>query len=392
MKRIGIYLSFPPEGGGAFQYAQSVLSAASHLPRSDFELVVVHAHSAWGPLVARAAPHARQVPVSIALIHTAIEKLLRAGLSARWWRKVALLLDPVSRVIAREECTAWIFPAQDVMTYAFPGTTIGVIHDLMHLHESGFPEVSRWGLRRRRDRHYANLSNHAAAILVDSPLGKAHVQAAYTVSADKIHALPFAAPSYIHEPEPEDFDQRYSLPSKFIFYPAQFWTHKNHVRLIEALAIARQTAPDLALVLVGSRKNGFKAAESAISRLDLGDAVHIMGYVPDAYMRGFYARALALVMPTFFGPTNIPPLEAMTTGCPVAVSNIYAMPEQIGNAGLTFDPMSVDDIADALVRLATDEPLRCTLVQRGLARANTWQQVHFDKRFRNILESVLGES
>jgi glycosyltransferase involved in cell wall biosynthesis len=103
----------------------------------------------------------------------------------------------------------------------------------------------------------------------------------------------------------------------------------------------------------------------------------------------FYRRARALVMPTFFGPTNIPPLEALSCGCPVAVSNIYAMPEQLGDAALYFDPASPSEIASALERLWRDDALCARLREQGQRRIASWTPAHFARRLKAVLDDVL---
>ena len=94
-------------------------------------------------------------------------------------------------------------------------------------------------------------------------------------------------------------------------------------------------------------------------------------------------------MPTFYGPTNIPPLEAMALGCPVAVSNIYAMPDQIGKAGLVFNPNSINDIVNILKTLWTNDILVKILVKRGFKKSEDWQQHHFNLKFQKIISRVL---
>jgi glycosyltransferase involved in cell wall biosynthesis len=167
--------------------------------------------------------------------------------------------------------------------------------------------------------------------------------------------------------------------------------HKNHGRLIEALDKVKKACPDISLVLVGSQdKNGYKEVRMLVNRLDLQENVIFMGYVPDGDMPEFYRRARALVMPTFFGPTNIPPLEAFSLGCPVAISGIYGMPEQVGDAAMLFDPESVEDIAGCMNRLWTDDELRERLVVKGKERVANWEQRHFNRRFNEIMDRVTG--
>jgi len=140
---------------------------------------------------------------------------------------------------------------------------------------------------------------------------------------------------------PHGFDDRYRLPEKFILYPARFWEHKNHRSLIEAVRLLKQTIPDLKLVLAGSQQNAYAASVELVRRYDLMDDVLFLGHIPDDDMPELYRRARAMVMPTFYGPTNIPPLEAFVAGCPVAVSAVYGMCTKRTFAGGRLGPAAV---------------------------------------------------
>jgi len=120
--------------------------------------------------------------------------------------------------------------------------------------------------------------------------------------------------------------------------------------------------------------------------------IKILDYIPNKHMPELYKAARAMIMPTFFGPTNIPPLEAMALGCPVAISNIYAMPKQIGEAGLVFDPNSIDEIVNTMISLWTDDTLVKSLRQKGLKKSKGWQQSQFNTRFINIIKSELEKN
>jgi len=95
-------------------------------------------------------------------------------------------------------------------------------------------------------------------------------------------------------------------------------------------------------------------------------------------------------MPTFYGPTNIPPLEAFAVGCPVATSGIYGMPEQVGDAALLFNPESVGEIADCIRKLWQDDRLCADLVERGKGRVARWGQPQFNGRLREIVEKIIA--
>ena len=97
-------------------------------------------------------------------------------------------------------------------------------------------------------------------------------------------------------------------------------------------------------------------------------------------------------MPTFFGPTNIPPLEAFACGCPVAVSNIYGMPEQVGDAGLLFNPRSDVEIADTIYKLWTDNDIIKNLINMGHQKNKEWGQTQFNQRLLEIITKTIGEN
>jgi glycosyltransferase involved in cell wall biosynthesis len=105
-------------------------------------------------------------------------------------------------------------------------------------------------------------------------------------------------------------------------------------------------------------------------------------------MSVIYAEARALTMPTFFGPTNIPVLEAWGFGCPVLTSDIRGIREQVGDAGVLVDPLSVEAIAEGIYQLWTDEGLRRTLAERGRQRLASYTPDDYRKRLIDIIEEA----
>jgi glycosyltransferase involved in cell wall biosynthesis len=193
--------------------------------------------------------------------------------------------------------------------------------------------------------------------------------------------------------------RRYSLPDKYLFYPAQLWPHKNHLRIVEALALVRRTdGIELDLVLVGSTAGDLRGAtwndvQALASANGLRDRIHHLGYVSADELAALYRSAVALVMPTFFGPTNIPILEAWGSDCPVITSDIRGVREQAGDAALLVDPESSEAIAAAIRRLATERGLSDTLRERGRMRLAAYTRADYAARLSDILdqvESLLG--
>jgi len=389
IRRIGLYLGVAPNAGGMFQYAQSMVEALSHLDPKLWQVVIAHGDTDWVPILAR-FELTGHVLRYVRLGQRIADAAMSLRLSAPLTRALSKLINPLVRELLALDCGTWIFPAQESLTYQVPGIqAIGTIHDLMHRYEPHFPEVSarfRYGIREHR---FGNIACHSAAVLVDSEVGREHVVESYRVPRERIWPLYYVAPSYLHDTTPRaDFDAHYQLPARFVFYPAQFWPHKNHLRLLEAISIVANTHPDIALVLSGGKRHAIEQVRAHAKKLRIEDKVFFVGYVPDADLAGFYKRARALVMPTFFGPTNIPPLEALSLGCPAIVSGIYGMPEQCGDAALYFDPKCPKEIADQIARVWIDDALVASMTCRGIERSRKQGQAQFNHRILHVLESV----
>lgn len=382
--RIGLFLDAEPFSGGGFQFCQSMLEAVAFLSHDRFEKVVAYTNDLW-------LDYLEETDVEKVKIRPRIWGLFACRrisglLPMKWWRAASPYFHPVTKNLLKQNCDLWIFPSQDTWTYLIPIPAIGTIYDLMHRYERRFPEVSAYGKYYSRERHYHNICRWSENLLVDSEIGKQHVMESYEVDSEKIKVLPFVAPKYISDNKTtKDLKKDFQLPEKYFFYPAQFWEHKNHRRLVRAISGLKDQYPDMIFVFVGSRKNSFQATMDLADQLKVKEHIKVLGYVPDSVMPELYRGARAMIMPTFFGPTNIPPLEAMALGCPVAISDIYGMRQQLGNAALYFNPNSVTEIATVMGRLWHDDSLCKELSKKGFAHASNWNQPHFNARLENIL-------
>jgi len=384
MKRIGVFLSASPSGGGMFQYSQAVLSALLALPRDEYAVVVAYTDPAWAQFI---PAEFERLPLRLSQTLSATAAVWTAlGLQQKFWLRCAPLFFSVVREIVNENCDLWIFPRQDIWSSRFPVPTLAAVHDLMHRYEPHFPEAGGLGRGRYRQRYMQELLDSSMGILVDSEVGKQQVLESFEADPRKVFILPYVPPAYIYETGVStDFDSRHRLPGKFLFYPAEFWPHKNHLRLIDAIARVRASCSDIRLILAGSLGKEYLRVRSHVEKLGLQNRVLFAGYLPEADMPEYYRRARALVFPTFFGPTNIPPLEAFALGCPVAASGIYGMPEQLGDAALLFDPRSEQEMAECIKRLWQDDFLCQNLSSKGLQRAQLWGPSQFGSALHEII-------
>jgi glycosyltransferase involved in cell wall biosynthesis len=396
--RIGV-LSGSPAKGGVYQYGLAMIAAlepAAAAAQGD-ELVLLTGPSSTLDLdaLARAGWQVRPpVPPTV----PAESRLRRA----------ARRLRP-SAVRQRPELRAWhaelgielmVYPAPG--TYSFEAGTPYVIavHDLQHRLQPEFPEVSADGQAEGREHLFRNAIAKATLVLADSDVGKEDVLELYGdvgITAERVKVLPFVPPPYIlelaGEPDgdsPAAVRRRYGLPERYFYYPAQFWPHKNHERLVRAAALLRDRGTDVSLVFSGGRGSEIRERTheellGLVAELGLADRVHDLGFVSEQDVGPLYRGAVALAMPTFFGPTNIPVLEAWALGCPVLTSDLRGIREQVGGAGLLVDPRSVEQLADGMERLWTDEALRRELAANGRVRLAEYTADDFRARLAEIL-------
>jgi glycosyltransferase involved in cell wall biosynthesis len=271
------------------------------------------------------------------------------------------------------------------------------IFDLNHRLQPEFPEVSAFGETQGREYFYINSCRFATLVLVDSEAGKADVLRFYgdLIDEDRIRILPYYPPIE-GRPQPDATEltrvrQKYNLPSRYFFYPAQFWPHKNHKLILQAIKrIADETDEKVPVVFCGAywsyiMAGNFKELMELAGQFGIADHVRYLGSVPDEDMAALYTLSAGLVMPTFFGPTNIPPLEAWHFGRPVITSDIPGLREQSGEAALLIDPRSPQALAEAMSKVWHGEALRHELVARGKKRLATYSWTSFVSSVADVL-------
>lgn len=300
---------------------------------------------------------------------------------------------PESRVDSVFESNAidliWCLAAS-VPTRTLPYVT--TIWDLQHRIQPVFPEVGSAEEWAGREAFFFREIGQATAVIVGTMAGQAEVERFYGVPPERIRRLPHPTPSFALDPSAAgdgDALARYGLEPGYVLYPAQFWPHKNHVGLLHALRLLRDDH-DLRLpaVFVGSDKGNEAHVRQVVESLGLRGQVHFLGFVPRSDLVTLYRHAFALAYVTFFGPENLPPLEAFALGCPVVASDVSGAREQLGDSALLVPPTDESRIADALLALHRDEALRRRLVVRGRERAHAHTAAHYVQGMFDIMDEI----
>jgi len=371
--RVGVYVgNQSPEVGGGFTIVSELIAALRSSDRpAGHEFVVL--------TTAEVTPTANVGLEVLSLRDAVLQRPAVQRLEGKLHRGYARMLGHPRRpdgaiapnaavealLSASKIDVIWYLSAWDCCTLEIPYVT--VVWDLQHRLQPYWPEVSDDGKWDYRERWMSTMLRRASLVVTGTAAGSEEVERFYGVSPQRIRAIPHPTPTFIErfgaQPVPR------VVEGDYIFYPAQFWPHKNHANLLHALRQLREGGMDVSLALTGSDQGNRAFVESLAAELGVAPHVKMLGFVSEAQLVSLYRHALALTYVTFFGPENLPPLEAFAAGCPVVASDVSGAREQMGDAALLVDPRSPEQMAAAVRSVHTDAVLRARMIEAGRARA-----------------------
>jgi glycosyltransferase involved in cell wall biosynthesis len=395
--RIGLWLIAFPYGGGIYQFNLLVLKVLERFRKLN-PLFTLHCFSPmkeWetyfreNPCLCDsfAVVHSKRVGAQYLARRIAVSSRLPfLGLRLWIWRKINRYFPFEYRKVFQAKVDFMLYLAEDWQAAEIAIPSISVIFDVMQRYTNAY------NTRETKLRNFQQelICKYSKTILADSRLGKKQIEDSYReVLKGEVISLYYIPTFYIlaHN-EAVDYSNRttkFNLPSKYLFYPAQFWKYKNHDNLVRAVSTLDAKRIKVNVVLAGSRKDHYLKVLQLISDLNVKANFHILGYVSNEDIIALYKNAWALVMPTFSGPTNLPIIEAIYLGCPVICSNLFEMPQQIGEAGLTCDPFNSNDIAEKIEEVWNNAELRSQLAEKAKVEARKYSFEGYFTQWSDII-------
>lgn len=244
--------------------------------------------------------------------------------------------------------------------------SVCTLYDLQHVHLPEYFDADHY-----RWREVANPQMIAQCVLSStiSDFTLEDVVRQYGVDRSRLRTIRLAPVNPFYPvPTPAQVTalcERLALPERFLVFPAVTYPHKNHLRLLQALALLRDQGLVVPLVAPGSRRLAWDQIRAAIDDLRLGDQVMFPGFLEPGDLRALYKRAQALVFPSLFEGAGLPVIEAFVEGLPVICSDIPAIREYGGQACGYFDPLSPESIGAAIVQVWNDGRFAQQLRQLG---------------------------
>jgi len=393
---VWLYEEVVPEQGGGYNYYASIINAIDeHEFHESVDVVFVGMFSTRHTF--KKKKHIRLYDYDVNATVTEklsenIRSLFRKDETSAAQKKTALY----HRQLKAHHIKLLYYPVQQIRAVEnFP--FIATNWDLAHISTYPFPEIMNPDEYHRRTNWYDNILPHALMIFCESETGKKELVNHLGYSPLKIRIVPSFAPPLpeYNEQVFKELHQKGIVKDKFFFYPAQFWAHKNHYNLLLAFNEFLKQYPDIKLVLCGSDKGQLKLILSLAETLNIGQQVIYLGFVSNDVVKALYRNAIALVFPTYLGPTNLPLSEAHNEQCPVLCSNLEGHRELMAEGALYFDCQDFLSICNAMKEVMNTEK-RSELIKKadkvnGETRFNLKTAIkNIDTYFREASKIIYG--
>jgi glycosyltransferase involved in cell wall biosynthesis len=270
---------------------------------------------------------------------------------------------------------------------------LGWIPDFQHIH---LPELSSQEEGRQRDERFARTSRNATRVIVSSEDARRDFEDFAPDAAHKARVLPFVAqiPERVYATDPAEMCDQYHLSERFIYLPNQFWRHKNHELVMEALRLTKGTRPEITVVCSGNTQDNrnslyFGQVLANISAMNLRNTLIILGWVPQRHTFKLMRQSLAVLQPSLFEGWSTTVEETKSLGKHIILSDIPVHREQNPASVTFFDPRDPHALAECLLH-AYDErkPGPDDELEDEARRSLPERTFQFGERFIEIVAEV----
>lgn len=264
---------------------------------------------------------------------------------------------------------------------------ITTLHDVQELH---FPEFFTAEQRAYRAVHFKDYIERADKVIVSYNHVKEDLIKFFDKNPKDINVLLIKMNNlWFNKFKNIRFSKVQNVPEHFILYPANFWKHKNHERLIEAIKYIKiEKEIEIKLVLTGDYNfdHGIYIKD-LIKKYNLDSQIEVLGIVDEITLYNLYKTSLGVVIPTLYEAGSFPLMESILLEVPVICSNTTSLPETIGDSEFIFNPLVVHDMADKIIKLWSQDDYR----QRSVDNNKKQQGRLINTGAKEILSKIYSE-
>lgn len=336
---------------GGFNYLRNLLAAVHSLEKSE------------RPEIALLVP-AEATPNDYQPLTPCVDRVLTMPREPSWpwtlrrWRTSArewLGMAPTIHTYLRAQSVTCLFSMEEYGPY-FRMPLLTWIPDFQHCR---LPEMFPEEERKERDRRYARIARNATRVIVSSRDALNDLALVAPKAVDKARVLSFVAqvPAGLYNSDPTWVCERYNLPRRFFYLPNQFWKHKNHLVVLQALELLHSRRPEITVVCTGDTRDYrhsqyFAQLQDRIAETGLNDNLVILGKVPHEDVLQLMRQSVAVLQPSLFEGWSTLVEEAKSIGKRIIISDIPVHREQRPPAAVFFDPRNAEALAGCLEEAA----------------------------------------
>lgn len=254
---------------------------------------------------------------------------------------------------------------------------LAVIHDINFVHR---PDDLPWLKAKYYNYFFPKFAKKAKRIATVSFYSKEDITRSFKVDYDKIDVV-YDGINQIFKPiskeEKVGVRDKYTNGCEYFLFVGALHPRKNISGLLKAFDAFKSVHGNTTkLVIVGGEMHKTGAIFDTYENMRNKDDVVFAGRVATQELHAIFGGALALTFIPFFEGFGIPIVEAMSAGVPVICSNTTSIPEVGGNAVLYADPIKIDQITDAMLKIYDDVELRESLIQKGFVQKDkfSWDE------------------
>ncbi|MFZ2865772.1 MAG: glycosyltransferase family 1 protein [Ignavibacteriaceae bacterium] len=308
-----------------------------------------------------------------------------------WIRKFSEVINPYYFKLKKTKVSLLHVPIQYSPIYLTTVSIITTMHDLQELH---YPENFNSQERLHRSINNRKSLLYSAHIIVSYSHVKKDIIKYFEIDKDKISVCPprFNENWFTTKKETDwqSLEKKYSISKKYLLYPAATWSHKNHIRLLEAVRIVNERIPDIKLICTGNKTDYFSVIEKKIYELKLEKFVKFLGIVPEEDLIGLYKNTSLVVIPTLYEAGSGPLYEAMRYEVPVICANTTSLPETIADKRFIFNPDDEVSLSNLIVEMISNKELFQENLINSRNRMNELSKIDYFKNFWKVYEKLIS--
>lgn len=300
--------------------------------------------------------------------------LINYSLIGMYLQRKLKYLTSLEKILLKNNCNFAVFVTPSPKPFYLQKINYATtVYDICHHDYPEFSELSEFNIFKLREILIKNTIGQSVFVITESKELKYKLAVQYGKSLERIISIPNITSPFLNLKdslnEEKIFLKKNNL-NNYYFYPAQFWSHKNHIRILQSIKKIASSGNKIQFVFCGHDKGNLIFLKKKIDEYKINKYVKIFGFVKNSELKILYKNCKAVVMPTYLGPTNIPPLDAWYFKKPLIYSKHLV--NQVKNAALLIDPNSVDELVVALKKI-NNKKIANKLIKNGIKMlANTY--------------------